>query len=100
MNRGLIKKMERTIEIIDNSPVFTGIMIEFHIPDIKVLEGSLNTSNNPYILLTYPEEGYTANTRKISLGSTALQTTPEVLALHVIQSIAEFEEEVEDIVMG
>ncbi len=54
----------------------------------------------PHILLTYAENEYTTRTRKVSLGNTAMQSTPEDFTKHVMLAIEEFKDEVDDIKMG
>jgi len=58
------------------------------------------SSDHPYILLTYVVSEYNKRTRKVHLGSTALEDTVEDIANHVTASIVEFKAEIDSVEMG
>ena len=99
MNTELRTKLERIVGLVNNAVVDPDIDLEYCIPEVLSTTESCNVSGNPYILMTY-ELSDTKPTRKVSLGKTALQSTPEDLAQHVILSIEAFKDETDSFKMG
>ncbi|MDF1882539.1 hypothetical protein JHD49_01145 [Sulfurimonas sp. SAG-AH-194-C21] len=98
--RELKSRMEAIVELVNDAIIDLDVDVDYCIPDVINGEGSCDISNNAHILLTYSEDQYTTRTRKVSLGKTALQSSPEDLTQHVLQSIENFKEEADDIRMG
>jgi len=86
------EKLEKVLLLVSNTMVVPDIDFEYYIPKAE-------TSDHPYILLTYLVND-DKRTRKVSLGTTAQQSTPEDLAKHVVLEIEKFKEDVDDIRMG
>ena len=96
----LQEKMKKIVELIDGSLIDLDVDVEYCIPGLETTSGNCDVENNAHILLTYAEDEYTTRTRKISLGKTALQSTLDDLTKHVLLSIEEFKDEMDDIKMG
>ncbi|MDF1877254.1 hypothetical protein JHD47_05430 [Sulfurimonas sp. SAG-AH-194-L11] len=96
----LKSRMEKIVELVNDAMIDLEVEVNYCIPDVITEEGSCDISNNPHILLTYSEDQYTTRTRKVSLGKTAMQSSPEDLTQHILQSIENFKEEADDIRMG
>lgn len=95
----IIEKLERIVLLVNNTMIDIDVDVEYCIPEVETSAESCNISGKPYILLTYVVDG-SKRTRKVSLGKTALQSTPEDLSKHVILAIEEFKDEIDDIQMG
>lgn len=93
----LKERMEEIEGLVNDAMVDLDVDVEYCMPDTSETS---DVSANPYILLTYTVDEYNTRTRKVSLGNTALQSTPEDLAKHVLLAIAEFKDEMDDIKMG
>lgn len=98
--RELKSRMQEIVELVNNAIIDLDVDVDYCIPDLITGDGNYDISNNAHILLTYSEDAYTTRTRKVSLGKTALQSSPEDLTQHVLQSIENFKEEADDIRMG
>jgi hypothetical protein len=96
----LKERMEEIEGLVNNAMVDVEVDVEYCMPEGEGTSESCDVSGNPYILLTYTEDEYNTRTRKVSLGNTALQSTPEDLTKHVLLAIAEFKDEMDDIKMG
>ena len=96
----LKEKMEEIIGLVNNTMIDLDVEVEYCIPEVESTSETCDVSGNPHILLTYTVDEYNTRTRKVSLGNTALQSTPEDLAKHVVLAIAEFKDEMDDIKMG
>jgi hypothetical protein len=81
-------KLEKTLELINNSMVDPDIDLEFSIPE----------SGDPLILVHYSEDKYV--TRKIKLTPKYMEQTPEEIANLVTFSIEQFKEELDSVQMG
>ena len=90
------KRMEDIQELVDNAMIDLDVDVDYCVPGSKGYEEGCT----PHILLTYAEDEYTSRTRKVSLGNTAMQSTPEDFTKHVILAIEEFKDEIDDIKMG
>jgi len=90
-------RMQKIVELVNDAMIDLEVDVDYVIPDLD--SGSGDTSK-AHILLTYNEDEYTTRTRKVSLGKTALQSSPQDLTQHVLQSIENFKEEADDIRMG
>ena len=97
--RELKEKFEKVLVLVSDTMVIPDVDFEYCIPEAETIVGTSDISTHPYILLTYIVNG-TKRTRKVSLGNTAFQSTPEDLAKHVILAIEEFKDEIDDIRMG
>jgi len=93
-------KMEKIISLVDNAIIDIDIDVDYCIDAAGIATGNCDKSSEAYILLTYREDDYTTRTRKVSLGKTALQSTPEDLTKHIVLSIEEFKDEADDVKMG
>jgi hypothetical protein len=83
-------KLAKVLSLVNNAMVDPDIDIEYCRPD----------SDDPYLLVTYIVSEYNKPTRKIRLGSTALQSTAEEVANKVTFSIEEFKSEIDSVEMG
>lgn len=92
----LKNKMLEIIERVNNSMIDLDVDIEYCVPGSE----GYDETCKPHILLTYPEDEYTTRTRKVSLGNTAMHSTPEDFTKHVMLAIEEFKDEIDDIKMG
>ena len=92
----LNKRMETIKELVNNEMIDLEVDVDYCIP------GAAGYADDctPHILLTYAEDEYTTRTRKVSLGNTAMQSSPEDFTKHVILAIEEFKDEIDDIKMG
>ena len=86
--KALNEKMETIKKMVNDTMIDLDVDVEY------CMEG------NPHILLSYPEDQYTVRTRKVSLGHTAMQSTPEDFTKHVLLAIEEFKDEIDDVKMG
>ncbi len=84
------EKLDKIVLLVDKAMVDPDIDIEYCTPE----------SEDPYILVTYIVGEYNKPTRKIRLGTTALQNTPEEIANQVTFSIEEFKGEIDSVEMG
>ena len=92
----LQKKMEEIKGLVNNAMIDVEVDVDYCLP------GSDGYDDNctPHILLSYAEDEYTTRTRKVSMGNTAMHSTPEDFTKHVILAIEEFKDEIDDIKMG
>jgi len=93
-------KMEKIISLVENAIIDIEINVDYCIDAAGIATGNCDKSSDAYILLTYTEDEYTTRTRKVSLGKTALQSTPEDLTKHIVLAIEEFKDEIDNIKMG
>jgi len=94
--KALQNKMKEIKELVNNAMIDLEVDVDYCIPGSECYdEGS-----TPHILLSYAEDEYTTRTRKVSMGNTAMQSTPEDFTKHVILAIEEFKDEIDDIKMG
>ena len=101
MNTELKSKLEKIVELVNKAMIDPDIDIDFFIPGVEVtVKNDDASSDHPYILLTYVVSAYNKRTRKIHLGSTALEDTAEDVANHVTASIQEFKGEIDSVEMG
>jgi len=94
------EKLKKVEALVNSTMIDPDIDIEYCIPELGVTSDACGVSEKPHILLTYVEDEYTTRTRKVSLGTTALQSTPEDLSKHITLAIEEFKDEMDDIKMG
>ena len=99
MNTELKAKLEKIVVLVNDAVVDPEIDFEYCIPEVETTSDTCNVSGNPYILLTYTANE-TQPTRKVSLGKTALQSTPEDLAKHVVICMEAFKDESDAFTMG
>ena len=92
----LNKKIEEIKVLVNNAMIDLDVDVDYCVPGSK----GYNEGGTPHILLSYAEDEYTTRTRKVSMGNTAMQSTPEDFTKHVILAIEEFKDEVDDIKMG
>lgn len=85
------EKLEKVVALVNNARVDPDIEIEYCMPD---------ASGDPYIVATYIVSEYNKPARKIHLGSTMLQGTPEEVVNRVTSSIQEFKSEIDSVEMG
>lgn len=85
------EKLAKVVTLVNSVSVDPDIEIEYCAPDI---------SGDPYILVTYIVSDYNKPTRKIHLGSTILQNTPEEVVNRITFSIEEFKSEIDSVEMG
>ena len=99
MNTELKAKLEKIVVLVNDAVVDPEMDLEYCIPEVETTSDTCSVNGNPYILLTY-----TANenqpTKKLSLGKTALQSTPEDLAKHVVICMEAFKDESDAFTMG
>ena len=99
MNTELKAKLEKIVVLVNDAVVDPEMDLEYCIPEVETTSVTCSVNGNPYILLTY-----TANenqpTKKVSLGKTALQSTPEDLAKHVVICMEAFKDESDAFTMG
>lgn len=95
----LTRKMEKIVSLVNKTMIDPEVDIEYCIPEVETTAGTCNVSGSPYISVTYAGNE-TSPTRKISLGKTALQSTLDDLAKHVILSVEQFKDETDTIEMG
>ena len=100
MQTKLLQKLEKTMRLLNSSLDEVDVQLEYRVPNFKDLVTNDSSDLSPYILATYSGERGNIKEKKISLGATALHSSPEDLALHVKQLIGEFKHDVDDIVMG
>ncbi len=93
-------RMKEIKILVDQAMIDLEVDVEYCIPDLVTDATSCDMGGEPHILLTYSEDQYTTRTRKVSLGKTALQSSPADLTLHILQAIEVFKEEADDIRMG
>jgi len=98
--RELKSRMEEIVELVNDAMIDLEVEVDYCIPELVTDATSCDVSNKAHILLTYREDEYTTRTRKVSLGKTALQSSPADLTQHVLQAIENFKEEADDIRMG
>ena len=89
-------KMEEIKELVSNAMIDLEVDVSYCIPG----SDGYDADCTPHILLIYAEDEYTTRTRKVSLGNTAMHSTPEDFTKHVILAIEEFKDEIDDIKMG
>jgi len=94
------EKLEKTVVLVNNAMVDPDIDIDYCIPGVEATVESSEGLGDPYILVTYVVGEYNKPTRKIHLGSTALQSTAEEIANKVTFSIEEFKGEIDSVEMG
>lgn len=92
----LQNKMEEIKELVSNAMIDLEVDVAYFIPGSE----GYDADSTPHILLIYAEDEYTTRTRKVSLGHTAMQSSPEDFTKHVILAIEEFKDEIDDIKMG
>ncbi|PHS40985.1 MAG: hypothetical protein COB07_03050 [Sulfurovum sp.] len=90
------KKMKEIKELVSDAMIDLEVDVSYFIPGTE----GYNANSTPHILLIYAEDEYTTRTRKVSLGNTAMQSSPEDFTKHVILAIEEFKDEIDDIKMG
>ena len=100
METQLKNKLQKIVELINKLMVDPDIEIEFNIPEVEVSSESLDTPEDPYILVKYVVSKYTVPTRKITLGRTYLRNSPEKIADLVTFSIEAFKTEIDSVEMG
>ena len=101
MNAELKTKLEKLVLLVNKLMVDPEVDIDYFIPGVEVtVKNDDTSSDHPYILLTYVVSDYNKRTRKIHLGSTALEDTAEDIANHVTASIQEFKGEIDSVEMG
>ncbi|CAI6151962.1 MAG: hypothetical protein SPLUMA2_SPLUMAMAG2_01355 [uncultured Sulfurimonas sp.] len=93
-------RMKEIKVLVDEAMIDLEVEVEYCIPDLVSDATSCDMGGEPHILMTYSEDQYTTRTRKVSLGKTALQSSPSDLTLHILQAIEIFKEEADDIRMG
>jgi hypothetical protein len=98
--RELKSRMEEIVELVNDAMIDLEVEVDYCIPEMVTDASSCDLSGDAHILLTYSEDQYTTRTRKVSLGKTALQSSPQDLTQHVLQAIEIFKEEADDIRMG
>ena len=84
------EKLEKTVSLVNNAMVDPDIDVEYCTPN----------EDDPYFMITYVVSEYNKPTRKIRLGRTALQSTPEEISNQVTFSIEEFKSEIDSVEMG
>jgi len=94
------EKLKKVEALVNSTMIDPDIDVEYCIPELGATSEACGVSGKPHILLTYAEDEYSTRTRKVSLGTTALQSTPEDLAKHITLAIEEFKDEMDDIKMG
>lgn len=99
MKTELKTKLEDIVVLVNDAVVDPDIDLQYCIPEVAATSDACDVSGNPYILLTYTECD-TQPTRKVSLGKTALQSSSEELAKHVIWSMEAFKDETDSFQMG
>lgn len=101
MNVELKTKLEKIVELVNKAMVDPDIDIDYFIPGVEVtVKNDKPSSDHPYILLTYVVSEYNKHTRRVHLGSTALEDTAEEVSNHVTASIQEFKGEIDSVEMG
>ncbi len=100
MQTKLLQKLEKTMRLLNSQLDDYEVKLEFHVPDFKSLASGEEEDMNPHIIATY--SGLRGNTgeKRISLGSTAMHSTPEEICRHVKELICELKHDTDDIVMG
>ena len=94
------EKLAKIVSLVNNVTVDPDIDIDFCIPGVETTVDTCDKSGDPYILVTYIVSEYNKPTRKIHLGSTVLQNTPEEITNQVTFSIEEFKSEIDSVQMG
>ena len=92
----LQKKMEEIKGLVNNAMIDVEVDVDYCLPG----SDGYDDNSTPHILLSYAEDEYTTRTRKVSMGNTAMHSTPEDFTKHVILAIEEFKDEIDDIKMG
>jgi len=85
------EKIDKIVALVNNASVDPDIDVEYCPPD---------ASGIPYLLITYIVGEYNKPTRKVRLGKTILQNTPQEVANQVTFSIEEFKSEIDSVEMG
>lgn len=99
MERALKEKLEKVVELVNNTMVDPDIQVDYCIPDSAGSCSSNNDDNtDPYILVKYSEDRYVE--RKIGLGSNYLEKSPEDIANLTTFFIEQFMEEVDSLKYG
>jgi hypothetical protein len=98
MTEALQQKLEKIVELVNNTMVDPDIDLEYCIPDVETTTNSCDLGGDPYILVNYSENKYV--TRKIKLTQKYLEQTPEEIANLVTFSIEQFKEELDSVNMG
>ena len=100
METNIKNKLEKIVSLVDKAMIDPDVDIDYFIPGVKNTLEIHDETDRPYILVTYVVSEYTKPTRKIHLGSTALQSTAEEVANQVTFSIGEFKGEIDSVEMG
>ncbi|HIC44949.1 MAG TPA: hypothetical protein EYO73_11940 [Sulfurimonas sp.] len=96
----LKERMQEIVGLVNSSIIDIDVDVEYCIPGAVPMSQNCDILSTPHILLRYSEDEYTTRTRKVSLGKTALQSSPEDFTKHVVLAIEEFKDEMDDIQMG
>jgi len=94
------EKLEKVVVLLDNAMVDPDIDIDYYIPGTKITVETSDTSEDPYVLVTYVVGDYNKPTRKIHLGNTIMHGIAEEIANQVTFSIEEFKGEIDSVEMG
>lgn len=94
--KALQNKMKEIKGLVDDAMIDLDVDVDYCVPG----QEGYDDDCTPHILLTYAENEYTTRTRKVSMGNTAMQSTPEDFTKHVVLAIEEFKDEIDDIKMG
>jgi len=94
--KALQNKMEEIQGLVNNAMIDLDVDVDYCLPG----SDGYDEGCTPHILLSYAEDEYTTRTRKVSMGNTAMQSTPEDFTKHVVLAIEEFKDEIDDIKMG
>ena len=92
-------KLEDIVHLVNDTMRDPEVDVDYCIPEVDTTAGTCNITGDPYVLVTYTVND-AQPTRKISLGKTALQSTNNDLANHVMLSVEQFKDEIDTIEMG
>ena len=96
MDAALKEKLEKVVELVNNTMVEPEITVEYCIPEVETDADSCNVSGEPYITVKYDSIESGLHEKKIPLHGHYLEKTPEDLANLITFYIEQFMMEVDN----
>lgn len=100
MNKELIEKLTKVVELIDNAVSNPDIELSYCIPEVKMTADNCNVSGDPYIHLKYISNGTHTMEQNIPIKTNYLKKTPEDIANLVTFYIEQFVEQIDSVEYG
>ncbi len=98
MEQPMKTKLEKVVELVDNTMTDPDIDITYCIPDVAATGESCDVNEDPYIYVKYSEDNLVE--RRIPLKTDYLQKSAEEIANLVTFHIEQFKEEVDSLHYG